>query len=83
LIAFAVGEGMDSEEARSQTVIFADYYRGTGKVMADWMATWRNWVRRQMTTYRPARAPVAKGDRARQSHDALRQRIADEERATG
>jgi hypothetical protein len=25
---------------------FRDYWRGTGKRMADWQATWRNWVRR-------------------------------------
>ena len=26
---------------------FADYWRGTGRPMADWRAVWRNWCRRQ------------------------------------
>lgn len=25
---------------------FCDYWRGHGKAMADWEATWRNWMRR-------------------------------------
>jgi hypothetical protein len=26
--------------------IFCDYWRGHGTKMADWVATWRNWMRR-------------------------------------
>lgn len=29
---------------------FRDYWVGTGKAMADWEATWRNWVRREKST---------------------------------
>lgn len=35
--------GVDIE---SQTERFVDYWRGNGKKMADWVATWRNWMRR-------------------------------------
>lgn len=27
--------------------VFADHWRGEGEVKANWMATWRNWVRRE------------------------------------
>lgn len=29
----------------AQTERFVDYWRGHGKKMADWPATWRNWMR--------------------------------------
>lgn len=30
----------------SETEKFVDYWLGHGKKMADWTATWRNWMRR-------------------------------------
>ena len=35
---------LDVESVSNQ---FRDYWVGTGKAMADWEATWRNWVRRE------------------------------------
>jgi len=29
-----------------ETERFCDYWTGTGKAMADWPSTWRNWMRR-------------------------------------
>lgn len=34
---------------------FGDYYRGVGKPMADWDATWRRWVRNQRASAQPSR----------------------------
>ena len=40
------------------TAEFVDYWRGHGKRMADWDATWRNWMRKAMD-YKPRlRAPM-------------------------
>jgi hypothetical protein len=33
-------------DIESQTEEFVDYWRAHGKKMADWLATWRNWMRR-------------------------------------
>ena len=33
-------------DIEAQTEVFCDYWRGHGKMMADWIATWRNWMRR-------------------------------------
>lgn len=30
----------------AQHELFCDHWRGNGKRMADWTATWRNWMRR-------------------------------------
>lgn len=33
-------------DIQDQTERFCDYWRAHGKKMADWVATWRNWMRR-------------------------------------
>lgn len=38
--------GWPSVDAVAETERFVDYWRGTGKPMVDWSATWRNWIRR-------------------------------------
>jgi hypothetical protein len=41
---------IDVDEATEE---FCDYWRGHGKMMADWVATWRNWIRRVPQFSRP------------------------------
>jgi hypothetical protein len=41
---------VDIEEQHEQ---FCDYWRAHGKKMADWEATWRNWMRRSPEFARP------------------------------
>jgi len=41
---FALDLGLDPDAVAAN---FRDYWIGTGKPMADWSATWRNWCRRQ------------------------------------
>lgn len=54
---------------------FVDYWRGTGRPMKDWEATWRNWMRRAyerttQTGWRPGTALVpASGARTRSTTD--------------
>lgn len=37
---------------------FCDYWRGRGKMMADWIATWRVWMRRAPQFKGATRDPV-------------------------
>jgi len=37
----------------AQFEMFCDYWRAHGKRMEDWMATWRNWMRRAPEFARP------------------------------
>ena len=32
---------------------FCDYWLGNGEVKADWLATWRNWVRNEKKLFKP------------------------------
>lgn len=34
------------QDAQKEAAIFADYWTGQGTTKIDWLATWRNWVRR-------------------------------------
>jgi hypothetical protein len=43
---FALGEKFSSDHINSEAEKFADYWRGNGVAKADWLATWRNWIRR-------------------------------------
>jgi hypothetical protein len=46
-IAWAIeDEGKPAAWVYDQRKRFVDYWRGTGKPMADWQAVWRNWIRR-------------------------------------
>ena len=58
MIQFAhefVGGSADDTARRieDEAVRFRDYWIGTGKPMADWSATWRNWIRRSNTLSKP------------------------------
>lgn len=48
-------------DLRFQTQQFADHWRGKGEKRADWVATWRTWIRnaRQWSRSTPAAEPVA------------------------
>jgi hypothetical protein len=39
----------------AETEIFCDYWKGHGRWMCDWLATWRNWMRRAPLYARPQR----------------------------
>jgi hypothetical protein len=39
-------EGFSLSEIQDQLVRFRDYWRGNGRAMVDWFATFRNWVRK-------------------------------------
>lgn len=32
---------------------FCDYWLGNGETKADWLATWRNWVRNEKKQFKP------------------------------
>lgn len=46
MIEFAHANGMEARRVQDEADRFRDYWIGTGKPMADWEATWRNWIRR-------------------------------------
>ena len=46
MIEFAHANGFDARRVQNEADRFRDYWIGTGKPMADWEATWRNWIRR-------------------------------------
>lgn len=49
-----------------QTERFVDYWRGNGKTKVDWLATWRNWMRRASDDAGPRRTEprrLSQGDR--------------------
>lgn len=39
--------GWPADEVRRVAALFADHWHGKGEARADWLATWRNWVRRE------------------------------------
>jgi hypothetical protein len=43
-----------SVDIDAETEVFCDYWKGHGKWMCDWVATWRNWMRRA-PDYKPRR----------------------------
>lgn len=47
-VAWALAERKDwtAPHVLGVAAQFADYWRGKGETRADWLATWRNWVRR-------------------------------------
>jgi len=57
---WAVGQGMSEAAAEAQAERFRDYWLGkTGKdgAKADWLATWRNWVRKALEDGRSSARP--------------------------
>ena len=55
MIEFAHANGMEARRVQDEADRFRDYWIGTGKPMADWEATWRNWIRRnRVSGSRPA-----------------------------
>jgi len=61
--------GATEVDAREEFYRFADYWRGTGETKADWLATWRNWIRNRHR-FRP------RVDRASGASSAERERLA-------
>jgi hypothetical protein len=56
---WAVAEGATDQQALGWSKRFADYWRGrsgAGGRKADWLATWRNWVRSELEKNQPAEA---------------------------
>jgi hypothetical protein len=43
---FAISEGLSPSQIDSEAEKFRDYWIGNGGLKADWIATWRNWVRK-------------------------------------
>lgn len=57
---WAVNEGYNEPEIREQAELFADHWRSKGEARLDWLATWRNWMRRSRS-YTPSKSyPQAK-----------------------
>jgi uncharacterized protein YdaU (DUF1376 family) len=52
-LAFATANGV--REPNAMWDRFRDYWHSEGKAKADWAATWRNWVRRDLSEGRDAR----------------------------
>ena len=48
---------MPTVDVDHQTEMFVNHWRGTGKAMANWHATWRNWILRAPQFGPTARAP--------------------------
>lgn len=57
ILTEAMKEWADAEvpgvDLRKQTKIFADHFRGNGERKVDWVAAWRNWMRRSVEFSRP------------------------------
>jgi hypothetical protein len=56
---WAVAEGATEQQALAWSMRFADYWRGragAGGRKADWLATWRNWVRSELEKVKPVEA---------------------------
>lgn len=67
-----LSEGFSFSEIQDQLVRFRDYWTGTGKPMADWDATFRNWVRRSAEFVRGQSPPgQLRRDGMRQALDKL------------
>lgn len=49
---WATEQGVAPDRVIPETEKFLDYWRGTGKPMCDWDATWRNWMRRTVESHR-------------------------------
>lgn len=45
LKSWASGQGFTDEDIARETPAMLDYFRGKGERKADWLATWRNWLR--------------------------------------
>jgi len=43
---WALAESFTFQEIETQTAMFRDHFTANGKPMKDWVATWRNWMRR-------------------------------------
>lgn len=76
-----IGSSIDGAAEHAK---FLDYWRGHGKLMADWEATWRTWMRRsaeRVGGYRAPGAPAAAAkprfptaqERAQQQRDDFRE----------
>lgn len=46
---WALDQGLTADEIRTEAECFADYWRSKGETRLDWLATWRNWIRRKRT----------------------------------
>ncbi len=44
--AWAVEQGLPANRVMPETAKFLDYFRGSGRLQHDWLATWRNWIRK-------------------------------------
>lgn len=65
---------MTYPEVKLQADMFRDYALSTGKRYADWLATWRNWIRRSRSMYRGsvARSPIkSKSEKRKEWLDKL------------
>lgn len=45
---WAVGEGLPAERVLPETEKFLDHFRRKDEAMSDWLAGWRNWVRKSV-----------------------------------
>ena len=46
---WAMDQGLTETEIRAEAECFADHWHSKGETRADWLATWRNWIRRRKT----------------------------------
>lgn len=58
---FALDEGLTQEDAVRELKKFRDHWRSNGERRVDWLATWRNWIRRG----KEFRSTTARGGGAR------------------
>ena len=59
---------------------FRDYWHGSGKVKADWSATWRTWVRNEKAQPRASPGYKSATDKSKEIADALTGRTGNESR---
>jgi hypothetical protein len=70
-VADAVAEtGLTDAEVRTEARSMRDHFLGKGKPMADWRATFRNWMRRSMQ-YRQQHRPLFVANTPQQAKSAL------------
>lgn len=58
-------QSMSPDELEAETAKMVDYYRSKGERRADWVATWRNWMRSDFR--KPRGSPSAPKDRPTQN----------------
>lgn len=68
---WAFAEQFTYQDIKEQAALFRDHYKSNGKPMKDWLATWRNWMRRSRTYAHPPNGVSHPHNKAQEQEDML------------